>query len=90
MTLEEVKIVTTTFLWFSLHSIKSLFFNTRFVYKESDGKSLAIKFNQKTYKYEDIQNAMTATILLVTLIFLSFMYKNYAILILITTVWVFF
>ena len=90
MTLEEIKDVSETFLWFSLHAIKSIFLNTRFVYKELNGDNFLINFNEKTYIFDNIRYAMTAVIILITAIFLSLAWNNYAFLVLLATVWVFF
>ena len=90
MTLEEIKDVSKTFLWFSLHTIKSIFLNTRYAYKELNGEDLLIDFNERTYVFNDIRYAMTAVIILITGIFLSLAWHNYIFLVLIAFVWVFF
>ena len=90
MTLEEIKDVSETFLWFSLHTIKSIFLNTRYAYKELNGENLLIDFNERTYIFDDVRHAMTAVIILMLTIFMSLALHNYIFSVLIVFVWVFF
>jgi len=89
MTIEEIKTVTTTFAFYLLHSLKAFFLNTQFTNKDSEEACLVVRINEKTYKLENIQNAIVAIFVLFGIIGLSIAYHSYSILMLITSVWIF-